>query len=473
MRKLIQITIILAVLLLSAGFASATSEIGVSIDGAQVEFDQSSGFPFIDENNRTQVPFRKALEAFGATVDWNADTRTAIAEKDGITVQVTIGDDFIYRNDQMIMNDTISLIKDSRTYLPIRVVMEAFDASVYWDNGTKIVEVESRDTRHYNYDLSKHVTLGQYKGLEIPAEFVTVSDEEVQDEIDYWLMDAGRVDELTKGAVKSGDTVNIDFVGIMGGKPIEGGTGEGYDLTIGSGQFIPGFEEGLIGKNIGDKVVLKLTFPKDYGNELAGKRVDFNVKINSARRYVPAKLNNEFVKMYSDYNTVKEYTDYIRDYIKKEKASSAKGILWENFYASCVITDYPEKELKREISVYNQYYRDYAKSMQIEWAEFLEMNLMDQAGYDALVLEDVQNQIGLEMVLYALARQEKLELSAKEYNDGKLNYIMEMGFDSVAAYEDYYGESLERTAGGKKVIEISLIYEKVTDFMVDNATPTS
>jgi len=472
-RKLIQIAIILALLLLSAGLVSAATEIGVTIDGVQVGFDQSTGQPFIDENNRTQVPFRQALEAFGATVSWDQGTRTATAVKGGVTVQVPIDADYIYRNDRMIVNDTAATIKAGRTYLPIRVVMEAFDADVYWDSSTKVVEVESKDIKRYNYDLSKYVKLGKYKGMEVAAESITVTNEEVQDEIDYWLKSAGTMENLSKGAVKKGDIVNIDYKGMLDGKPFDGGTDEGVELEIGSGQFIPGFEEGLIGKNIGERVTLQVTFPADYAySELAGKKVAFNVKINSAVRYIPAKLDTEFVKAYSDFNTVKEFKDSIADGLKKEKSYDVRGTLWDSFVENCEVTGYPEKELKHEISAINNYYRSQARSNFIEWQEFLEMNMMDQAVFDAAVLEDVQRQMGLEMILYALARQEKLELTAKDYKDGILGYLMEDGFDSLEAFESAYGESYEKTVfGGKKFVELTLLYDRVTEFLVDNAKP--
>ena len=143
MKKLIKATIIVCILLLSAGFVYAADDVGINIDGTQVEFTQDSGQPFIDENGRTQVPFRQALEAFGATVDWDADTKTAIAEKDGTVVKVPIGADYIYRGDLKIMNDTQSLIKDSHTYLPIRIVLEAFGADVSYDAKTRTVTVQS------------------------------------------------------------------------------------------------------------------------------------------------------------------------------------------------------------------------------------------------------------------------------------------------------------------------------------------
>ncbi|HVI42594.1 MAG TPA: stalk domain-containing protein, partial [Anaerovoracaceae bacterium] len=111
----------------------------INIDGQNVQFTQASGSPFIDSTNRTQVPFRQTMEAFGCTVSWDSVNKIAIAEKNGITVQVPIGASYIIKDDQQISNDTAALIKDNRTYLPIRAVLEAFGADVGWDAGTQTV----------------------------------------------------------------------------------------------------------------------------------------------------------------------------------------------------------------------------------------------------------------------------------------------------------------------------------------------
>jgi len=143
LKRFIQITLILSLLLFSTGLTSANSGITVNIDGTPVSFTHATGLPFIDANNRTQVPFRIVLESFGATVEWNAAGRVAIAEKDGVTVRVPIGTHFVYRNGEQFINDTSSLVRDGRTYLPIRLVLESFGAEVNWDAATRTVLVTS------------------------------------------------------------------------------------------------------------------------------------------------------------------------------------------------------------------------------------------------------------------------------------------------------------------------------------------
>lgn len=121
----------------------ADSEIIVKIDSEKVEFNEDVGFPFVDENGRTLVPFKACLEKYGAEVDWDNENRTAIAKKGDIAIKVPIGEEFILKNDEKIEIDTVAVIKDNRTYLPIRPVMEAFGSEVEWDNESRAVLITS------------------------------------------------------------------------------------------------------------------------------------------------------------------------------------------------------------------------------------------------------------------------------------------------------------------------------------------
>ena len=144
MRRLTIFTLVLTLVLASLSFTGASeTTLSISIDGNEVVFDESSGQPFIDENNRVQVPFRKTMEAFGAEVFWDGRSKTATAVKSSITIEVPIGEDIIYKNGEKIQNDTQSRIINDRTYLPIRVVLEAFWADVRWEASTKTFVISS------------------------------------------------------------------------------------------------------------------------------------------------------------------------------------------------------------------------------------------------------------------------------------------------------------------------------------------
>lgn len=142
MKKSILLSTVIGTLVLSCTTAFAASDVNVRINSTQVEFSEEMGAPFIDENYRTQVPFRATMEAFGAEVEWDKETRTAIATKDGVEVKVPIGTDTVVKDGVEQKIDTKSLIKDNRTYLPIRAVVEAFGANVNWDKDAKTVVID-------------------------------------------------------------------------------------------------------------------------------------------------------------------------------------------------------------------------------------------------------------------------------------------------------------------------------------------
>lgn len=148
-RKFLLTIFFIAVILYSAsnGFAQ-NRNINISVDGNLLEFTRDSGKPFLDQNSRTQVPFRLTLETFGADVDWDQESNTAIARKDGITVKVPIGEKYILVNGNKLETDTAALVRDNRTYLPIRVVLESFGSKVVWNNSSATVEIYSDPTSY-------------------------------------------------------------------------------------------------------------------------------------------------------------------------------------------------------------------------------------------------------------------------------------------------------------------------------------
>lgn len=144
MKKIIFTISLVLILSLSSVVAFAQDEIIVNIDSNKVEFNSEIGSPFIDANYRTQVPFRVTLEKFGAKVDWNKETNSAVAVKGDVTVQVPIGEKYILKNGEKIATDTVAIIKDEKTYLPISAVVKAFGADVQWDGALKTVVITTQ-----------------------------------------------------------------------------------------------------------------------------------------------------------------------------------------------------------------------------------------------------------------------------------------------------------------------------------------
>jgi len=334
----------------------------------------------------------------------------------------------------------------------------------------------SEDSIRFDYDLSEYVELGQYKGIEIPARDmpdIDVSDDDILREIQFMLEMAAPMEEIFEGVIMVGDTANIDYAGSKDGILFPGGTAEGYDLEIGSGRFIPGFEEGLIGKTIGDTVVLELAFPDPYrpSPELSGADVEFVVTINSVRRFDTPELNDEFVQANSEYDTVEELKEFIREQLMEEAdenfVSELEEFLLETIMDNATILGHPDKETKALFDERKKEAKEYADRMNMRWRDFLAHMEMTEAEFDELLMEEVKWEIGFEMVFIAIARQEGLELSEAEYEEGKLRLLEQIGFGSEQAFLDATGMSFEDTYT-RRTLEMMILYEKVMQFVKDN-----
>ena len=160
-------------------------------------------------------------------------------------------------------------------------------------------------------EVYPEVTLGQYKGLEVEKAEATVTDEQVQAELDRMAQNVAST-ETVERAAEMGDTANIDFEGFDNGVPFEGGKGENFDLKLGSGQFVPGFEEQVVGMSAGEEKNIDITFPQDYHKDLAGKPVVFHVKLNKVTVTNVPEQDDEFAKDVSEFDTLEELKADIR-----------------------------------------------------------------------------------------------------------------------------------------------------------------
>ncbi len=174
--------------------------------------------------------------------------------------------------------------------------------------------------------LKPEVTLGQYKGVEVPKREISVSEDEVNAEIERERDQNSRMIDVDDRPVQDGDKVKLDFDGSVDGVPFDGGKGENYDLTIGSGSFIPGFEEQIVGKNIGEDFDVNVTFPEDYqAKELQGKAAVFKCRVNSIQVKELPELNDDFAQDVSEFDTLDEYKASIEAKIRERKENEAKN----------------------------------------------------------------------------------------------------------------------------------------------------
>ncbi len=210
-KRLMASLIIMGLMVANMGFAAAPQTVGLQIEDKIVAFTTTTGYPFVDANNRTLVPFRAAMEAFGATVSWEGATQTAIAVKGDVTVAVTIGQASIVKNGVTLANDTKAVVKDGRTYLPIRAVLKAFDAYVNWNGYRQRVEVTSNPNKSPILELE--MSTGEKMTLMLYPEIAPAT---VANFLD--LVSKGFYDGLTFHRVIK------DFM-IQGGDPLGNGSG--------------------------------------------------------------------------------------------------------------------------------------------------------------------------------------------------------------------------------------------------------
>ncbi len=326
----------------------------------------------------------------------------------------------------------------------------------------------SSSVSYDKYDLDEYIKVGEYKGLSVAGYTVKITDDEIDTRIESELEEAASAQEVAKGnTVKEGDTVNIDYVGKKDGKKFDGGSAEGHELEIGSGSFIDGFEEGLVGKKIGDEVKLELTFPEDYGEaSLAGQDVVFDVTINSATRMTVPEYDLDYVKNTTDYDSIADYEKAVKKELYKEKEaeeiSKQQTELWSKVLENTDVIQYPEKELDYYIEFNSNQIDEMAESYGITRKDMLEnYEFGSEEEFTAINEDSTKFQIKQEMLIEYIADKEKLTYTEAEVEKMK-EYYASIGYDDVA---------MEKQTGRKAdaYIRLMLLRQKVLDFLLDNA----
>ena len=313
--------------------------------------------------------------------------------------------------------------------------------------------------------LKPDVTLGQYKGVEVPAADTAVTDEEVDADLNQQRENNSRMVTVDR-AVEDGDIAVIDYEGSVDGVAFEGGKGENYSLAIGSHSFIDNFEEQLIGKKAGEEVDVNVTFPEEYhAKELAGKPALFKVSVKEGKEKQLPELDDEFASEVSDFETLAEYKEDIRKKLGEKKEEDAKRAK-EDAAVEAVIAqaqmEIPDAMVETQ---QRQMLDDFAQRLQMQGMS-LDLYCQYTGQTQASMLESVKPQalkrIQSRLVLEAVAAAEGIVASEEDYeNEVKRmadNYKMEA--DKV---KEIMGEN------GKKQIMEDLAVSKAADFVRDNA----
>ena len=308
-------------------------------------------------------------------------------------------------------------------------------------------------------DKGEVTKLGQYKGIEVTKEDTPVTDAELDQRIASILQANPEITEITDRPAQNGDTVNIDYVGMKDGVAFDGGTAEGYDLELGSDAFIDGFEDGLIGANVGEERSLNLTFPEDYGNaDLAGQAVVFDVTVNKIEEKKNAILDDAFVQRVSDFSTVDEFKADTMAALQEEKEQSAAQQVEDDAFAAAVDTsEYSLNEAAVEQQYNNQltYYENMFSSYGFTMESYAEMIGQTEDEFKETLHTAAENAIKQQLLIDAVAEKEGLTVEDADRESLAENY----GTD-LKTLQDTYGEDM--------VDQTALIY-KVVEFIGSNA----
>lgn len=285
------------------------------------------------------------------------------------------------------------------------------------------------------------VTLGQYKGVEAPKAEVSVTDEDVEGRVKEMADRNSRMVSVEDRAVAKGDVANIDFEGFLDGVPFDGGKGDSFDLEIGSGQFVPGFEDQVAGMSISEEKDIDITFPEDYHADLAGKTVVFHVKVNAIKvKELPA-LDDEFAKDVSEFDTLDELKKDVREKMLAEREEAAKRAFEDaamSKVAAGIQADIPDAMIEEQAKRFVDNFRMQLQSQGVPYEEYMKMTGMEEEKLLADAKVPAEGQVRMDLAIAAIVKAEGLEASDEdveaEYNKMAAQYGMDV--ENVKKYLD-------------------------------------
>ena len=316
----------------------------------------------------------------------------------------------------------------------------------------------------FSLELYPQVTLGEYKNLSAPKMSAEVTDDDVMKQIRNTAKRNARMLSVDREA-QMGDTANIDFDGYLDGERFDGGKAEGFDLELGSGSFVPGFEEQVVGMNIGEEKDIDITFPEDYVENLAGKAVVFKVKLNSLTTPELPELDDDFAQDVSEFDTFDEYKADVRSSMEKAKSDEADAkFRTEIMTQACdnLVVDVPETMIDMKL---NEILRNYAANFgvtgdDVKTEDLIKLMGLDKDTVDATLRPAAVYQVKQELLLEAVAAAENIEVTDEDTDE----YIKGAAETVNAKPEDilnYFGMDFIRNEFKK---------EKATKIIIESAS---
>lgn len=328
-------------------------------------------------------------------------------------------------------------------------------------------------------NLEDYIKVGDYKGLAVDKpQNVKVDDKAVEQEIQNRLEVQATKEEIKKGKAEEGDTVNIDYTGRVNGKKFEGGSAKDQSLLLGSKSMLPGFEKQIVGMEVGTEKNIKVTFPKKYTKELAGKDAEFLIKLNYIEKKTLPKLDENFIKENSRQASNEEE---FKAEVKKDLETGmydmqhvqARLNLWGQIVGKSEVKKdkegnekYPDLAVKRVQGQAEKFYIEMAKTEDMEYEEWIKKNFqMEMDDFKKQLEEFAKSKVKEEMIARYIAEKEGIELTEQEYH-AYLNSLYRMNKVTKDDFVKQRGKSLEELQGEDAIKEEAL-RDKVAQFIYD------
>lgn len=311
--------------------------------------------------------------------------------------------------------------------------------------------------------------LGEYKGLEVTKLSAEVTDEEVEAQITAQLAKKAELEIKEDEAIVDGDTAVIDFEGFVGEDAFEGGKGEDYALEIGSGSFIPGFEEQLVGAKAGETKDVMVTFPEEYhAEELAGKEAKFVVAVKEVKTKVLPELNDAFAKEIDpEVETVDALRAKIKETTAAQKEAEAEGSLRDELVekaAENAEVEVPQGMINTEVDRMVQEFGQRLQSQGMNLELYFQFSGQNEQALREQMAADAESRVRVSLVLEAIGQAENIEVSEEDINTEVEKMAAQFGMTS---------EQILTALGGTKVLENDIRTQKTVELLVENAKITN
>lgn len=297
------------------------------------------------------------------------------------------------------------------------------DLEIVSQPGIDVVQIEKGKPFIFTAEVAvkPEVELGEYKGIKVEKKEITVTDEEVADEIEKARKQNAREITVEDRPAALQDIVNIDFEGFMDGVAFDGGKGTGFDLTLGSHSFIDTFEDQIVGKNVGDEFDVNVTFPEDYqAADLAGKPAVFKVKVNKITANELPELNDEFAQDVSEFDTLDEYKEDVKKNLTTAKENRAKAEKEDKVIEAIIEgakMDIPQPMIDTQV---RQMANEFAQRLQAQGLsvdQYMKFTGMDSAKFIEILKPQALKRIQSRLVLEAIAKAENIVASQEEIDE--------------------------------------------------------